>query len=201
MCKVAIPRERDSGPIGRERRGSRLSRQSRKRNGSQSRLLLRTLLPEPTIDGQRSKCKKQDSKNARSNLQPRTTRVRAAIRFNGNYKLHRWLQLADESIPPPRQRLDKTRALRRVPQRFPNLVNRGIQIVIDIDKRVRPQPFLQLLPSHHIARTFQQNTQNLKGLPTKLQPNSALTQFSRTKVDFEISEPKEPNLGLCLCHR
>ena len=66
--------------------------------------------------------------------------------------LNRWFQLTDESISPPRQRLDKARTLRRIAQHFPNLVNGGIQIVVDVDKGVRPEPVLQFVPSHDLTR-------------------------------------------------
>src|SRR5258705_703317 len=137
MCRVTVPRESDSGAIGGESRRNRPPGQSRKRNRSQGHLLLRTLRPMPSIDGQRSKCKNRDSENSRSKLQPHTTRVRATICFDcdyGNYGLNRCLQFTDESIPPPWQRLDKARTLRRIPQYLANFVNGGIYILIDIRK-------------------------------------------------------------------
>jgi hypothetical protein len=81
---ITVPSESDPGAIRGESRRGRLSGQSRKRNGSQGRLLLRTLLPTPSIDGQHSKRKDQDSENARRDLHPRSTQAPAAIRFNGN---------------------------------------------------------------------------------------------------------------------
>ena len=61
--------------------------------------------------------------------------------------------------------------------------------MIDIDKRVRPQPLLQFLPSHHFAGALQQDGENLKGLAREFQLHPALAQFSRPKVNFEGSEP------------
>jgi hypothetical protein len=61
--------------------------------------------------------------------------------------------------------------------------------VIDIDKSVRPQPFLQFLPGHHLAGALQHDSQNLKGLARKLQLQPARAQFRRLKINFEGPEP------------
>jgi hypothetical protein len=87
--------------------------------------------------------------------------------FSFYYGLNRSFQLTDEPIPPPRQRLDKARSLGQVAQHFANLVNGCIQVVVNINKRVRPQPLLQLLTGHYFARALQQDAQDLKGLAGK----------------------------------
>ena len=56
-----------------------------------------------------------------------------------------------EAIATAGQRFDKARVFRRVAQRLADFVNGRIQVVIDIDKSVRPQPLLQFLPRHHLA--------------------------------------------------
>ena len=61
--------------------------------------------------------------------------------------------------------------------------------MVDIDKRVWPQPLLQFLPCHHFARMLQEDRQNLKGLASELQFHPALAHFSGWKVNFEGSEP------------
>jgi hypothetical protein len=81
------------------------------------------------------------------------------------------------------------RALRGVAQHLANLVNGSVQIVIDIDKRVRPKPLLQFLAGYHFARTLQQNAQNLKRLATELQLYSGFAQFAASRVNLEIVEP------------
>ena len=119
----------------------------------------------------------------------------------GNYGLNWCFQLTDESISPTRQRLDKARTLGRVTQHFPNLVNGGIQVVVDVDKGVRPEPFLQFVPGHYLAGMLQQNAKNLKRLAAELQLYSILAQFACTKVNFEIFKSQEPKLAFYFCHR
>jgi hypothetical protein len=89
--------------------------------------------------------------------------------FSFYYGLNRSFQLTDEPIPPPRQRLDKARSLGQVAQHFANLVNGCIQVVVNINKRVRPETLLQFLPGHHLTRALQQDAQDLKGLASKFQ--------------------------------
>ena len=52
---------------------------------------------------------------------------------------------------PRRESFRRNGALRRIPQHFADLVDGGIEVVLDIDKRVRPQPLLQLLPRYQFA--------------------------------------------------
>jgi hypothetical protein len=94
--------------------------------------------------------------------------------FSFYYGLNRSFQLTDEPIPPPRQRLDKARTLGRVAQHFANLVNGGIQVVIDVDESVRPETLLQFLPGHDLPGALQQDGENLKGLASELQFHPAL---------------------------
>ena len=91
----------------------------------------------------------------------------------------------DESVAPPRQRFDKARTFRRIAQHLANLVDGCVQIVIDIDESVRPQPLLQFVPGHNLAGGLQQDGQNLKRLASEFQLQPALAQFSRLKVNFE----------------
>jgi len=67
----------------------------------------------------------------------------------------------NEAVTPPRKRFDKARIFRRISQRFADLVDGGVQIMIDVDEGLRPQPLLQLFPvttvpgcSNRIASTW-----------------------------------------------
>jgi hypothetical protein len=70
-----------------------------------------------------------------------------------------------------------------------NLVDGGVQVVIDIYKGVRPQPLLQFLAGHHLSGALQQDGEHLKGMSCQSHLQPALAQFSRWKVNFEGSEP------------
>jgi hypothetical protein len=95
----------------------------------------------------------------------------------------------DEPVTPSRQGFYKARTFRRIAQHLANLVDCSIQVVVNVDEGVRPQPFLQFLSGHHFAGVFQQDGQDLKGLARKFQLHAAFAQFSRWKVNFEGSEP------------
>jgi hypothetical protein len=66
-----------------------------------------------------------------------------------------------QAYPAAGQGLDKARIFRRITQRLTDLVDGGVQVVIDINERVRPQPLLQLLPRDNGAGLLQQNRQHL----------------------------------------
>jgi hypothetical protein len=94
----------------------------------------------------------------------------------------------NKTITAPRQSLNEARGFRRVSQYLTNLVNRCVEVVIDIDKGVWPQPFLQILPGHNFAGTLQQNSQDLERLTGKFELDSTFAQLPYPKVDFEGSE-------------
>ena len=105
---ITVPRESDSGAIGRESRGSLLSGQSRKRNCSQSLLPLRTLRPMPSIRNYRGKGKDRNDESTSGDLQPLLTRAPASIRFNRDnwlynrlfYRRYWRLQLTNKWVHP-----------------------------------------------------------------------------------------------------
>src|SRR5580704_15675356 len=201
---ITVPSKSDSGAVGRERRGSGPSGQSCKRNGGQGRLLLlRSLLPMPSIRNEGCKRNDRDGDNPCAYLQPPLTTMRAVnwfVRDYGNDWPDRRLQFTDESIPPPRQRLDKARSFGRVPKHLPDFVDCRIEVALDIHKRVRPEALLQLLPRHHLARAFQQDGEHLERLPAELQLHTILAQLARPHVCFERAEANKPGTGLCFSH-
>jgi hypothetical protein len=101
----------------------------------------------PSIRNHRGKGNDRNGESTGGDLQPLLTRGPASIRFNRDnwlcnrlfYRRYWWLQLTNKSIPPPRQCLDKARALRRVAQHFANLVNGRVEVVIDVDTNVSGQ--------------------------------------------------------------
>jgi hypothetical protein len=81
-------------------------------------------------------------------------------------------------------RFNKTRPLCGIDQCLTDLVDRGVQVVIDIDERVRPKPPLQFLSADHFTRPLQQNGQNGKWLTGQFQLSPPLPQLSRSKINF-----------------
>ena len=119
------------------------------------------------------------------------SRAPTAIRYDRDCGLWRRFELTNEPIAATRQRFDKSRALRRVAEDLPDLVDGGVEIALDIHKRVRPESLLQLLPREYVSRTLQQNGQNLKRLATELQLHSGLAQLTGSKINFECLETNQ----------
>ena len=71
---------------------------------------------------------------------------------------------------------------------LPNLVDGGIPVVIDVDKGVRPEPLLQFLPRHHVARALQQDREQLKWLAAELELDAILAQLAGSKINLECLE-------------
>ena len=96
---------------------------------------------------------------------------------------------SDKAVSTAGQRFDKTRARCGIAQRLPNLVDRRIQAVVEIDKGVgRPDLLPQIVAGDHPSGIFKQRGQDLERL--FLQPDSGaiLAQFAGRQVDFEDAE-------------
>jgi hypothetical protein len=106
----------------------------------------------------------------------------------------------DKPIAAARQGFDEARSLGRVAEDFADLVDGGIQVVIDVDKGVGPEALLQFLAREDISGTPQQDGQKLKGLAAKFQLHSGLAQLAGAQVDFVVGEPQESKLGLNVRH-
>src|SRR3954447_10453427 len=95
----------------------------------------------------------------------------------------------DESIPAPRQRLNKSRIVSRIPQRLANFVYRGIQSMFKIDEGIgRPKTLSQFLPRNQLARSRKQRGKNLKRFFLKFQAMPLPAQFSAAQVGFVFRE-------------
>src|SRR5215831_16520545 len=91
----------------------------------------------------------------------------------------------DKTVAPLGERFDEAWDLSRVSEGLPQPVDGLIQAAVEINKSVcAPKPPLQLLPGHHLPGPFQQERQDLKGLIPKLDLQTALAQFSASKVNF-----------------
>src|ERR1700730_6310625 len=105
-------------------------------------------------------------------------RIRSSELFHGE----------NEAVSLTRNRLDKTRALRRISQQFPQLVDRGVQTVLIPNKCVRPKPFAECAPGNQFPGLLQEQFQNLKRLFLKPDPHSVFTNLSEFQVDFKAPE-------------
>ena len=156
-------------------------------------------LPMPSRGNYSHKAKDQNGENACADLQPRLTKLRRVNRFDSNdwsLGLCRWFQRTDEPIAPARQGLHIARALRRVAEHLPDLVNGRVEVALDIHKRVRPETLLQLFPRDHVARPLQQDGEYLEGLPAELQLHAILAQLARLHVCFEMLRSVQAGDGI-----
>ena len=95
----------------------------------------------------------------------------------------------DEPIASPRERLDEPRIFSTVAECLAQLLGRGVETVIEVDKRVRrPQPFAQGFARHDLSRALQEHRQHLKWLLLQLQFEAIAAQLARFKVDVEGPE-------------
>src|SRR5579872_1684487 len=73
----------------------------------------------------------------------------------------RGLQRSYKAITTLRDRLDKSRLLRRIAQSFPEPGNRAVQAMIKVDECIsRPELFTQLFPRNHSTGSLHQQKQN-----------------------------------------
>ena len=99
----------------------------------------------------------------------------------------------DESITAARQRLNETRVLGAIAERFPQLANRATDGVVEIDLGVfRPELFPNFFPVHHIASAMKQESENLKRLLLDSDPDAVLAQLAHALIYFKSAELKSP---------
>src|SRR5262245_21027053 len=90
----------------------------------------------------------------------------------------------DPPVPASRNRLDEPRVLRVVTKRCTQALDRGIQAVLEIDKSSGgPKLPKQLVALNHLARSFQQQSQNLQRLPSQRHARVPSSQFPRAEVE------------------
>ena len=97
--------------------------------------------------------------------------------------------VGEKSITPTGNGLDEARILRRVAQRFTNLVYGFVDAVVEVDDRLAPEFLVQLLPGYQLSGFLQQHRQDLKRLLLQPDAQAALRQFSGSQVDLEDTEP------------
>ena len=101
----------------------------------------------------------------------------------------------DEAIAFAGDRLHMSRLGGQVAERFAKLVDRGIQAVVEVHKRVfAPKPPPHFLARHQFRWPFQKHHQYLKWLGMQLDADSLFTKLSRDLVYLERSEAKHAGL-------
>src|SRR5450631_3957761 len=96
---------------------------------------------------------------------------RSPQRFNN-------LNGSDGAITAARQRLNETRLFRRIVQSLPNLIDRRVQAMVDIDNGVWPKTRLKRLSPYNFTGAFQQNCEDLERLPAEPPPHRSFTQLT-----------------------
>src|SRR5215470_9750380 len=103
-----------------------------------------------------------------------------------------------EPVSASRKRLDKNRIVRRIPERVPQSLDRRIQAMVKVHKRIRgPKAASQLFPRHQIPRRFQQGRQYLSRLLLQLYARAIPPQLSRLPVELKLPKP-DASIGLLL---
>lgn len=104
------------------------------------------------------------------------------------------LQLRDESIPPPGNRLDVSGPIGGVAERIAEFVHRGIETLVVIHRRsLGPDPVLKFLTGDFFPRSLQKHRQNLEWLFGEFEGNAVLVQFFRGRriepISLDTSRP------------
>ena len=110
---------------------------------------------------------------------------RSRGRIGGSLGLDR----GEEPVPAARQRLHEARALRGVAQRVAQPLDRAVEARIEVHEGVGgPQGLAHLVPAHDLARTPEQQEQDLEGLVGKTHGQAVLAQLGRARLELEATE-------------
>ena len=96
-----------------------------------------------------------------------------------------------ELVAPSRQRLHEPRIRCGIPQRLPDLVDRCVQAVFEVNVGVGPDLFVKLLPGDHAPGLLKQQRQDLKRLLLQPHPPAVLAQLPRLEIHLEDAEAED----------
>jgi len=98
----------------------------------------------------------------------------------------------NEAIPAPGNRLNEEGILGRIAEGIAQLIDRGIQAVVVIDKCIfRPEPLPQLFARHQVAGPLDEMQKDFKRLALQARALLALfAQFAGFAVQFVQAEAK-----------
>jgi hypothetical protein len=96
------------------------------------------------------------------------------------------VQRPNKPVTPPRHGFDVAWVFGGIAKRPPQLIDGGVEAVLEIDEGPFPPDLLaQLLACHHLAGTLEQEKQNGEGLTRQANATAALQQLTGGGVHFE----------------
>jgi hypothetical protein len=79
--------------------------------------------------------------------------------------------------------LDEARRVGGVAQGLSQLIDRGVQAVVEVNEGIRrPDLGAEFFPIYYFPRVTEQDAENAKGLFLQFDPQSLLMKFPRTQV-------------------
>ncbi len=98
----------------------------------------------------------------------------------------------DEAIPASRERLDKSRVVGGVSQRFAQLINRRVQAVVEVNEGISgPVLIAQLFASDYFPGPLQQEREDVKGLFLHLDSYAQLAHLTSAQIYLKHSETQD----------
>ena len=109
--------------------------------------------------------------------------------------------IGEKPVSPSSDGLDEAGALRGIAQRVPELADRLVEAVIEVDGRPRPQQAVQLLPRDQLPRPLEQDDQEPEGLLLQPKAPALLQELPGSGIGLEHPEPEAPGRLVGLLHR
>src|SRR6185436_5536221 len=102
---------------------------------------------------------------------------------------------SDEPVAAPRHRLYVARFIRRFPECLPQLLDGGVDAVVELDDGVvGPELLSNLFAQHYLAGIFQKHEQDLEGLLVKPDLQAMLAELRGSNV--QLNRPKADTASL-----
>lgn len=109
--------------------------------------------------------------------------------------LNRALNVGEEAVSAARERFDEAGIGGGVAEGFAQLVDRGVEAVIEIDEGVRgPESLAEFFAGDDFAWTFEKSEQDLERLLLQAEAFVGLAKFAGARVCFELIETIEGSL-------
>src|SRR5206468_36189 len=96
--------------------------------------------------------------------------------------------LRDETVPDARNGLDEDRLFPAVSQHGAQAIERDVETVIEVDRRIRPQPRADLVARHEAPGVFEQQDQEREWLTAEAKGLSPASQAPRGVRKLERCE-------------